>query len=365
MKRQRMKLLVTGAAGFIGAQTCRVLLDRGDKVVGIDNLNSYYDVSLKQARLATLKDKPGFTFQKIDLADQAAISALFQQERFDRVVNLAAQAGVRYGTENPHAYAASNLTGFLNILEGCRHTKVQHLVYASSSSVYGASTRSPFAVDHGVDHPLSLYAATKKSNELMAHSYAHLFGLPVTGLRFFTVYGPWGRPDMAPFLFVRRILSGQPIDVYNFGRHNAISPTSMISSKAWCAHWTRSPRQIPRSRSTSHRPRSRRHLTVSTTSAITSRSNSWTSSPASRRPRAARRKRISCPCSPATYPRRLPMSMRWPKMSVSGLPPRSMRESGVLLHGIAISTIAERVSSHEALHHADVALWPHRPHRGA
>jgi UDP-glucuronate 4-epimerase len=219
MKRQRMKLLVTGAAGFIGAQTCRVLLDRGDKVVGIDNLNSYYDVSLKQARLATLKDKPGFTFQKIDLADQAAISALFQQERFDRVVNLAAQAGVRYGTENPHAYAASNLTGFLNILEGCRHTKVQHLVYASSSSVYGASTRSPFAVDHGVDHPLSLYAATKKSNELMAHSYAHLFGLPVTGLRFFTVYGPWGRPDMAPFLFVRRILSGQPIDVYNFGRH--------------------------------------------------------------------------------------------------------------------------------------------------
>lgn len=214
-----MKLLVTGAAGFIGYHTCRALLQRGDEVVGIDNLNTYYDVALKEARLALLQERTGFTFQRMDLADQAAIAALFQREKFERVVHLAAQAGVRYGAINPHAYAASNLTGFLNILEGCRHAGVQHLVYASSSSVYGASTRTPFALEHSVDHPLSLYAATKKSNELMAHSYAHLFKLPVTGLRFFTVYGPWGRPDMAPFLFVKRVLAGEPIDVYNFGQH--------------------------------------------------------------------------------------------------------------------------------------------------
>ena len=214
-----MKLLVTGAAGFIGYHTCRALLERGDEVVGIDNLNSYYDVALKEARLALLEQRSGFTFQRMDLADQAAIAALFQREKFERVVHLAAQAGVRYGAINPHAYAASNLTGFLNILEGCRHAGVQHLVYASSSSVYGASTRTPFALEHSVDHPLSLYAATKKSNELMAHSYAHLFKLPVTGLRFFTVYGPWGRPDMAPFLFVKRVLAGDAIDVYNFGQH--------------------------------------------------------------------------------------------------------------------------------------------------
>jgi UDP-glucuronate 4-epimerase len=214
-----MKLLVTGAAGFIGYHTCRALLERGDEVVGIDNLNTYYDVALKEARLALLEGRSGFTFHRMDLADQAAISGLFQSEKFERVVHLAAQAGVRYGAINPHAYAASNLTGFLNILEGCRHAGVQHLVYASSSSVYGASTRTPFALEHSVDHPLSLYAATKKSNELMAHSYAHLFKLPVTGLRFFTVYGPWGRPDMAPFLFVKRVLAGEPIDVFNFGQH--------------------------------------------------------------------------------------------------------------------------------------------------
>ena len=214
-----MKILVTGAAGFIGSHTCAALLDRGDEVVGLDNLNSYYEVSLKQARLAQLEGRPGFAFHKMDLADQTAMADLFARERFERVVNLAAQAGVRYGAENPHAYASSNLTGFLNVLEGCRHTGVKHLVYASSSSVYGASTRSPFSVDDSVDHPLSLYAATKKSNELMAHSYAHLFALPVTGLRFFTVYGPWGRPDMAPFIFVRRVLAGQAIDVFNHGRH--------------------------------------------------------------------------------------------------------------------------------------------------
>ena len=214
-----MRILVTGAAGFIGYHTSHALLARGDEVVGLDNLNSYYEVALKEARLALLQASAGFTFHKLDLADQPAIAALFAKSRFDRVVHLGAQAGVRYGAENPHAYAASNLTGFLNILEGCRHAKVQHLVYASSSSVYGASTRIPFSVEHSVDHPLSLYAATKKSNELMAHAYAHLFGLPVTGLRFFTVYGPWGRPDMAPFIFVRRILAGQPIDVFNHGRH--------------------------------------------------------------------------------------------------------------------------------------------------
>ncbi len=214
-----MKLLVTGAAGFIGYHTCRALLERGDEVVGIDNLNAYYDVALKEARLALLEGRSGFAFHRMDLADQTAIAELFKREKFERVVHLAALAGVRYGTINPHAYAASNLTGFLNILEGCRHAGVQHLVYASSSSVYGASTRTPFALEHSVDHPLSLYAATKKSNELMAHSYAHLFKLPVTGLRFFTVYGPWGRPDMAPFLFVKRILAGEPIDVFNFGQH--------------------------------------------------------------------------------------------------------------------------------------------------
>ena len=214
-----MKLLVTGAAGFIGYHASRALLDRGDEVVGIDNLNAYYDVALKEARLALLEGWPRFRFLRMDLADKAAIAALFQRERFERVVHLGAQAGVRYGALNPHAYAASNLTGFLNILEGCRHAGVQHLVYASSSSVYGASTRTPFALEHSVDHPLSLYAATKKSNELMAHSYAHLFKLPVTGLRFFTVYGPWGRPDMAPFLFVKRVLAGDAIDVFNFGQH--------------------------------------------------------------------------------------------------------------------------------------------------
>ncbi len=214
-----MKILVTGAAGFIGYHTCAALLDRGDEVIGLDNLNSYYEVSLKHARLAQLEGRSGFAFHKLDLADETAMSDLFARERFERVVNLAAQAGVRYGAENPHAYASSNLTGFLNVLEGCRHTGVRHLVYASSSSVYGASTRSPFSAADSVDHPLSLYAATKKSNELMAHSYAHLFKLPATGLRFFTVYGPWGRPDMAPFIFVRRVLAGQPIDVYNHGRH--------------------------------------------------------------------------------------------------------------------------------------------------
>jgi UDP-glucuronate 4-epimerase len=215
-----MKLLVTGVAGFIGAHTARALLDRGDAVVGIDNLNSYYDVGLKRARLDRLVGPhANFRFIEADIADTGALEAVFAEPAPQRVINLAAQAGVRYGAENPMSYAHSNLVGFLNLLEACRHHAVEHLVYASSSSVYGANTRLPYRVGDTVDHPLSLYAATKKSNELMAHAYAHLYCLPVTGLRFFTVYGPWGRPDMSPFVFTRKILAGEPIDVFNNGRH--------------------------------------------------------------------------------------------------------------------------------------------------
>jgi len=212
-----MKMLVTGAAGFIGFHVSERLLAAGHQVVGIDNLNDYYDVRLKQARLDRLTPHPQFRFEKMDLADRAAIAALFAREGFDRVIHLCAQAGVRYSLDNPHAYADANLVGHLNILEGCRHHQVGHLLYASSSSVYGLNRKTPFSTDDSVDHPVSLYAATKKANELMSHSYAHLYGLPVTGLRFFTVYGPWGRPDMALFKFTKAILEGQPIDVYNFG----------------------------------------------------------------------------------------------------------------------------------------------------
>ena len=213
-----MRILVTGAAGFIGFHLCRRLLARGDAVLGLDNLNSYYDVSLKQARLAQLQPHPGFSFVQADLADRPAMEQLFSVEQFDIVIHLAAQADVRYSLENPHAYVDSNLTGFMNILEGCRHTGVKHLVFASSSSVYGANTAIPFSIHQNVDHPVSLYAATKKANELMAHSYASLFNLPVTGLRLFTVYGPWGRPDMAYFSFTRAILEGRPINIFNRGR---------------------------------------------------------------------------------------------------------------------------------------------------
>jgi len=212
-----MKVLVTGAAGFIGMHVARRLLERGIEVVGIDNLNDYYDPTLKQARLATLEGTPGFSFHRLDLADRPGIAALFEAQRFERVCHLAAQAGVRYSLRNPHAYADSNLVGFVNVLEGCRHSGVRHLVYASSSSVYGGNRKMPFAEHDPVDHPVSLYAATKKANELMAHTYSHLFGLPTTGLRFFTVYGPWGRPDMAAFLFADAILAGRPIDVFNHG----------------------------------------------------------------------------------------------------------------------------------------------------
>ena len=214
-----MKVLVTGAAGFIGSAVSQRLLDRGDEVVGLDVMNDYYDVSLKEARLARIQDKPGFTFVKTDLADRPEMAALFEAEGFDGVINLAAQAGVRYSIENPNAYVDSNVVGFVNLLEGCRYNGVKHFVYASSSSVYGANTEMPFSVHHNVDHPLSLYAATKKSNELMAHTYSHLYGFSTTGLRFFTVYGPWGRPDMALFLFTKNILAGEPINVFNHGKH--------------------------------------------------------------------------------------------------------------------------------------------------
>jgi UDP-glucuronate 4-epimerase len=212
------RYLVTGAAGFIGSHVSHALLDRGDDVVGLDDMNDYYEVSLKEARLARLTPKPGFSFVKRDVADRDGMKQLFEAHRFDRVIHLAAQAGVRYSLTNPHAYVDANLVGFVNVLEGCRHGGVKHLTYASSSSVYGANTEMPFSVHHNVDHPLSLYAATKKANELMAHTYSHLYGLPTTGLRFFTVYGPWGRPDMALFLFTRAILAGQPIQVFNHGK---------------------------------------------------------------------------------------------------------------------------------------------------
>ncbi|MAT14993.1 MAG: capsular biosynthesis protein CpsI [Planctomyces sp.] len=212
------KYLVTGAAGFIGSHVSMRLLERGDHVVGLDNLNDYYDVQLKENRLGRISDDPNFTIARINLEDRDAIARLFAEHQFDVVINLAAQAGVRYSLENPHAYVDSNIVGFVNILEGCRHNGVKHLVYASSSSVYGANTLMPFSVHHNVDHPLSLYAASKKANELMAHTYSHLYDLPTTGLRFFTVYGPWGRPDMALFLFTKAILEGRAIDVFNEGK---------------------------------------------------------------------------------------------------------------------------------------------------
>jgi len=214
-----MRVLLTGAAGFIGYHTALILLERGDEVLGIDNLNEYYDVNLKLSRLSLLKNYKNFSFLKVDLSDRDAVENSFTAFKPQRVINLAAQAGVRYGSQNPHSYIDSNIVGFLNILEGCRHHGIEHLTFASSSSVYGANLKVPFSAHDNVDHPLSLYAATKKSNELMAHSYSHLYRLPVTGLRFFTVYGPWGRPDMSPFLFTKKILAGDPIDVFNYGNH--------------------------------------------------------------------------------------------------------------------------------------------------
>lgn len=213
-----MKVLITGAAGFIGMHVTKLLLERGDEVVGLDNLNDYYEPDLKLARLNQLKPFANFRFIQADIADRVVMDALFAAERFNRVINLAAQAGVRYSLKDPHAYIQTNLVGFCNILEGCRHHDIEHLVYASSSSVYGANTHTPFSVDDNADHPVSLYAASKKANELMAHSYSHLYGLPTTGLRYFTVYGPWGRPDMSPWLFTSAILQGRAIDVFNHGK---------------------------------------------------------------------------------------------------------------------------------------------------
>ena len=214
-----MRILVTGAAGFIGYHTAARLLDQGHEVIGFDNLSPYYDVSLKEARLNRLRGRNNFRFLQADLADRTIVEATFAEERPERVIHLAAQAGVRYSLDQPHSYISSNVTGFLHVLEGCRHHGVEHLVYASTSAVYGANRKLPFDVSDGTDHPVSLYGATKKTNELMAHSYAHVFGLPVTGLRFFTVYGPWGRPDMSLFLFTRKILAGEPIPVFNYGHH--------------------------------------------------------------------------------------------------------------------------------------------------
>jgi len=214
-----MKILVTGAAGFIGYHVSKYLLGRGDNVVGIDNMSTYYDVSLKEGRLKQIEPEPGFRFYRIDIANRKDVEDIFDTEKPDRIVHLAAQAGVRYSLTNPYAYIDSNISGFMNILEACRHKGTEHLVFASSSSVYGANTKMPFSVSDNVDHPVSLYAATKKSNELMAHCYSHLYAIPVTGLRFFTVYGPWGRPDMSLFIFTRNILEGKPIDVFNHGHH--------------------------------------------------------------------------------------------------------------------------------------------------
>ena len=267
-----MKILVTGAAGFIGMHVAQRLLARGDEVIGIDNLNDYYDVNLKRARLDRLTSSARFRFEKLDIAQADAMAALFAKEGCQRVIHRAAQAGVRYPLRNPQAYIQSNIVGFANVLERCRHNRIEHLVYASSSSVYGANTKMPFSVHDNVDHPVSLYAASKKTNELMAHSDNHLFGLPTTGLRFFTVYGPWGRPDMALALFAKAILAGEPIDVFNHGRMRP-SHSLTTSSRASFAYSTTSRHPIRKSICRGRIPRSATRPTVSIISAITAPSN--------------------------------------------------------------------------------------------
>jgi UDP-glucuronate 4-epimerase len=312
-----MKILLTGAAGFIGMSTALRLLARGDEVVGLDNLNDYYEVSLKEDRLRQLTSLPGFRFAKLDVADRPGIERLFAAERFERVIHLAAQAGVRYSLQNPHAYVDSNLVGFVNILEGCRHNQVQHLVYASSSSVYGGNTRMPFSEHDSVDHPVSLYAATKKANELMAHTYSHLYGLPTTGLRFFTVYGPWGRPDMALFLFTRAILEGRPIDVFNHGRmqrdftyvDDIVEGVIRVMDRCATANAGYLRTRLIRRRATC--------LTGYSTSAITSRCRCSISLPPSKTRLAGRRKSACCRCRTATCRRPGPIRHCWRTGSAS------------------------------------------------
>ncbi|MFO1469124.1 MAG: NAD-dependent epimerase/dehydratase family protein [Steroidobacteraceae bacterium] len=306
-----MKILVTGAAGFIGFHTAKLLLERGDEVVGLDNLNAYYDPKLKASRLAMLEKHGKFRFVRQELAERAGMEAMFAREKFQRVVHLAAQAGVRYSIENPHVYVDSNLTGFLHILEGCRHNGVEHLVYASTSSVYGANTHMPFAVEQNVDHPLTLYAATKKANELMAHSYATLYKIPCTGLRFFTVYGPWGRPDMALFLFTKNILEGKPIDVFNHGHHKRDFTYVGDIAAGVVAAMDHIAKPDPAWNADAPNPAPAARLTACTTSATRSRwsccatSRYWSSA------WARRRRRICCPCSLATCPTPGRMSRRW------------------------------------------------------
>src|SRR5256885_3428770 len=313
-----MKILVTGAAGFIGSHTAQRLLGRGHEVVGLDNLNEYYDVTLKQARLARLTTQAQFRFVKLDPADEAQMAALFAGEKFQRVVHLAAQAGVRYSLQDPHAYVRSNVMGTLNVLEGCRHHSVEHLVYASSSSVYGANTNMPFSEHNGADHPLSLYAASKRANELMAHTYSSLFKLPTTGLRFFTVYGPWGRPDMALFLFTRNILEGKPIGVFNHGHHRRDFTYIDDIAEGWCAPSSASRSPIPTGTATRPTRHRARRPFASTTSATTSRCSSCATSRSSRSAWGARRSKTSCRCSPATCPTLTPTSRIWSGTRATG-----------------------------------------------
>jgi UDP-glucuronate 4-epimerase len=320
-----MRVLVTGAAGFIGYHVARRLAERGDAVVGVDNLNAYYDVSLKEARLALLGGLDGFEFVRADLADRAAMDGIFAGERFDAIVNLAAQAGVRYSIENPRAYVDSNLVGFANVLEGARAQQTGHLVFASTSSVYGANTALPFAETQNTDHPVSIYSATKKANEAMAHSYAHLFRIPCTGLRFFTVYGPWGRPDMALFKFTRAILAGEPIKLFNEGRmtrdftyvDDIVEGVVRVTDR-------------PAAPDPDGIPTIRRRIRAaprggSSTSATTSAWSSWTTSAPSRKRSASRRGSNTCRCSRATCRRPRRMSPRSRRTPASGRRPRSQK----------------------------------------
>jgi UDP-glucuronate 4-epimerase len=320
-----MKILVTGAAGFIGSTLAHRLLDRGDQVVGIDNLNEYYDVRLKHARLDRLRARSGFVFQKLDIVERKAMAELFSASNFEVVVHLAAQAGVRYSIENPSAYVDANLVGFLHVLEGCRHSRVGHLVFASSSSVYGANTRLPFSEHDNVDHPVSLYAATKKANELMAHSYASLYGMPCTGLRFFTVYGPWGRPDMALFKFTEGILAGRPIPVFNRGdmvRDFTYVDDIVTSSRASSGPWTSRLHRRPAGTASGRTRRPAMPPGASSTSATTSRLSYCAISRCSSSALAGRRSSSCSPCSRGTCRRPSPTWAISSKPSATSREPR-------------------------------------------